>query len=58
MNEGAVARHWPILNNDEATGSGKVSKYLPGLWDTIKNSKMAAKVKKKQKHRILPYVPI
>ena len=43
-----MARHGPILNDNEATGSGKVSKYLPGLWDTIKKSKMAAKVQTSQ----------
>ena len=42
----AMARHGPILKDNEATGSGKVFKYLPGLRDTIKKSKMAAKVQK------------
>ena len=42
----AMARHGPILNDNEAMGSGKVSKYLQGLRDTIKNSKMPAKVQK------------
>ena len=31
MNMVAMARHGLILNDNEATGSGKVSKYLPGL---------------------------
>ena len=31
----AMARHGPILNDNEAMGSGKVFKYLPGLRDTI-----------------------
>ena len=42
----AMARHGPILKDNEATGSGKVFKYLPGLRDTIKKSKIAAKVQK------------
>ena len=46
MNEVAVARHGPILKDNEATGSGKVFKYLPGLRDAQTNSKNAAKVKK------------
>ena len=41
-------RHGPILKDNEAMGSGKVSKYLPGLQDTIENTKMAAKVQKSQ----------
>ena len=53
-----MARHGPILKDNEATGSGKVFKYLPGLPDIIKKSKMAAKGKKKQKHNVLPYVYI
>ena len=36
MNGVAVARHGPILKDNEAMGSGKVFKYLPGLRDTIK----------------------
>ena len=36
VNGVAVARHGPILKDNEATGSGKVFKYLPGLRDTIK----------------------
>ena len=35
MNVVAVARHGPILNDNEAMVSGKVFKYLPGLRDTI-----------------------
>ena len=38
----AMARHGPILQDNEATGSGKVFKYLPGLRDIIFISKMAA----------------
>ena len=29
----AMARHGPILKDNEATGSGKVFKYLPDLQD-------------------------
>ena len=46
MNEVAVARHGPILKDNEATGSGKVFKYLRGFRDTIKKSKMPAEVPK------------
>ena len=46
MNVVAMARHGPILKDNEATGSGKVFKYLPGLRDTTKKSKMAAKAQK------------
>ena len=42
----AMARYGLILWENGATGSGKVSKYLPGLRDANKNSKMAAKVQK------------
>ena len=31
----AMGRHGLILNHNEATGSRKVSGYLPDLWDTI-----------------------
>ena len=54
----AVARHGPILNDNEAMGSGKTFKYLRGLRDTIQNSKMAAKVPKTQNpvfYRIFQY---
>ncbi len=34
-----------ILWENEARGSRKVSRYLPGLCDTILNSEMTAKVK-------------
>ncbi len=46
LNGVAVAHHRPILGDNKAMGSGKVPKYLPGLRDTIKVSKMAAEVKK------------
>ena len=39
-------RHGLILGENDATGSRKVFKYLPGLRDTMKNSKIAAKVLK------------
>ena len=45
-NRVAMARHGLILSQDEATGSGKVFKCLPGFRDTIKNSKMLAEVQK------------
>ena len=54
MNVVAMARHGPILKDNEATGSGKVFRYLPGLRDTIKKSKMAAKVQKSK----TPYITI
>ena len=41
-----MARHGPILKDNEATGLRKVFKYLPGLRDAKKKSKMAAKVQK------------
>ena len=49
MNGVAMARHGLILWQNEATGSRKVSRYLPGLWDAILNSKMTAKVEKYKK---------
>ena len=39
MNGVAVARHGLILWENEATGSRKVSKYLPGLRDAISEPK-------------------
>ncbi len=44
LSAAAVARHGPISNHNEATGPGKVFKYLPDLRDAIKTSKNAAKV--------------
>ena len=41
-----MARNGPILWENDATGSMKVFRYLPGLREAIKKSKMAAKVKK------------
>ena len=45
MNGTAMARHGLILRESEATGSRKVSKYLPGLRDTIFGPKMIPKSK-------------
>ena len=47
MNVVTMDRHGLILNDNEATWSGKVSKYLPGLRDTQKKTNMTAQVKKK-----------
>ena len=44
VNGVGMDRHGLILRENEATGSGKVFKYLPGLRDTIFISKIAAKV--------------
>ena len=40
LNGVAMARHGPILNHSEATGSRKVSRYLPDLRDTIFDQKI------------------
>ena len=40
LNEVAVARHGLISKDNEATGLSKVFKYLPGLRDVKKTSKM------------------
>ena len=39
MNGGGVARNGLILWENDATGSGKVFRLLPGPWEAIKNSK-------------------
>ena len=44
----AMARHGPILNDNEAMGSGQIFKYLPGLQDTTQKYKMAAKAPESQ----------
>ena len=49
MNEVAVARHGPILRENEATCARKVFKYPRGLQDIIKQSKMHVRVQKVQK---------
>ena len=43
VNGVAMARHGLILSQDGATSLGKVFKYLPGLRDTIKTSKITKK---------------
>ena len=45
----AMARHGPILKDNEATGARKVFKYPGDLQDTINNSKNVPKVQKVQK---------
>ena len=40
----AMARHGPILKDNEATGARKVSRYLPGLRDIIFISKVTESV--------------
>ena len=52
MNWVPVARHGLILWENEATGSRKVSRYLPGLWDAIFLSKMSAEIQKSE-HKIV-----
>ncbi len=39
LNGVAVARHGPILADSEATGSRKLSGYLPDLWEAIFDKK-------------------
>ena len=59
VNGVAMARNGLILWQNEAVGSRKVFRYLPGLWDTIKKSKMLAKVRKSKNvvfYRILLYI--
>ena len=46
VNGGGMARNGPILWENDATGSRKVFKYLWGLWEAIKKSKIASKVQK------------
>ena len=50
MNWVPVARLGLILWENEATGSRKVSKYLPGLWDAIFLLKMSAEIPKSEKY--------
>ena len=56
----AMARHGLILRENKATGSRKVFKYLPGLRDAIKKTKMADKVQKPRiaKSLCFPYISI
>ena len=47
LNGVVVARHGPILNHSEATGSRKLSRYLPDLREAIfdqKNQKMCKNI--------------
>ena len=46
VNGGGVARNGPILWENDATGSRKVFKYLPDLWEAISNSKITPEVQK------------
>ena len=48
MNGVAMARNGPILWENDATGSRKVFKYLPDLWEAIKNSKIKENVQKRK----------
>ena len=43
MNGVAVARNGLILWENDATGSRKVFRWLPGLWEVIKKSKIGKK---------------
>ena len=56
MNWVPVARHGLILWENEATGSRKVSKYLPGIWDAIFLIKMSAEIPKSENPRFFPYI--
>ena len=56
MNWVPVARHGLILWENEATGSRKVSRYLPGLWDTIFLSKMSAEIPKPKNPELSVYL--
>ena len=57
MNGVAVARHGPILKDNEAMGARKVFKYLTGLRDTIKKSKTAAE-DQQSKNDVFYHIPI
>ena len=46
VNGVAVARHGPILKDNEATGARKVFRYPRGLRDTIKKSKKVVRIQK------------
>ena len=54
----AMARHGLILSQNEATGSRKVSRYLPDLRDAIKISKMTAKVQKSKNIILVMYFSV
>ena len=51
VNGVAVARYGLILWENDATGSRKVSRYLPGLREAMTNSENAAKVQKTNKNK-------
>ena len=46
VNGVVVDRHGLILRENDATGVRKVFKYLPGLRDLVKKSKMGSEVQK------------
>ena len=53
-----MARHGLILKDNEATGSGKVFRYLRGFRDTIKKIRNGRQSPKIPKRCILLYFPI
>ena len=53
----AVARHGLILSQDGAAGSRKVSRYLPGLRDVLKTSKIIEKVKNPKNRKFDILIP-
>ena len=57
MNGVAMDRHGPILSQNEATDSRKVSGYLLDLRDALKNSKMA-RTTENPKTAFFPYILI
>ena len=55
----AMARHWLILWENEATGSRRVSKYLLGLRDAIFLSKMFPETRTSKNPKFsFPYIYI
>ena len=57
VNGVVVGHHGLILEHNEATGSRKVSGYLPGLRDTIKKIKRPPKSKNPKNSKIT-YFPV
>ena len=57
VNGVAVARHGPILNHSEATGSRKLPRYLPDLRDTIFDQKYRKMIKNIETS-IFPYISV
>ena len=55
MNGVAVARHGPILWENEATPSGKLSKYLPGPPGPVFGPETTKKIGNPKK-QIFPYI--